>query len=97
MKHLLVLGAIAICCGFLAWGAIEISRSASENGLAALNRKYAGRCVSLDGGKWGEIAEIGAKTVFLVVTAPDGATDRLHVKRVPLDPYLTDCPASSGT
>lgn len=95
MNNLIAIAIAAVIIGALSFGALNLSNSAVENGMLSLNRKYAGKCVSLSDGRRATIIAIKAKTLQLSVGGSKGVEEVIEVERLPLDKYLVACPAAS--
>jgi hypothetical protein len=91
MNNVVMVMIVAVLCGVLATGALKYGNSVALDGMASLNAKYRGKCVSLSDGKHGTILGIKAKSIRLSVLDGKGQEQVIDVGRVPLDQYVAPC------
>jgi len=83
---------VAALVAFLAVGAIKFSNTVAMDGAAALDRKYAGRCLALSDGRRAEITSVRSKSIYVNVQDVDGSAGSMTIERIPgIDKYMVPC------
>lgn len=74
-------------------GAMMFSNNVATDGLAKLNEKYEGKCVSVGQGVSAKIIAIRPKEIRLAVKSADGSESIATIPRAPLDGFIVGCPS----
>lgn len=92
MRNILSGVIVTIVTALLGIGAMVFGNSVAMEGLASLNRKYEGRCVTLADGRAARVQSISAESLTVVTAETNARSQKIKVKRLPdLERYLVPC------